>query len=192
MQRFEIVAVPGSGKTQLAQRCEELGVCALYEDYRANPYWRDACMGRLRSWYKTDITFLRQHVQQISALEERDQPFICDFSLIADRVFAESRLSLDELISYRRLYEERVSSVSPPASYIVLDIPTPKILENVKRRGRVEEQGMTGAHLDNLRLLLTDAIAREHFQSRTNVIRLDEAMLEDAAPAIVNAMTRSC
>ena len=108
--RYIVVEGPiGSGKTTLASRlAQRLNASTLLEDAASNPFLPQFYRDMRRHALPTQLFFLFQRVQQLSALKQPDlfaRPTVADFTLAKDPLFA--RLTLDdaEYQLYRRIYD---------------------------------------------------------------------------------------
>jgi len=144
----------GSGKTSLARRlAERLGAATILEDPAANPFLPLFYRDMRRHALPTQLFFLFQRVQQLEELRQPDlfgQPFVADFALAKDPLFA--RLTLDdaEYQLYMRIYEHVRPQAPVPDLVIYLQASVDTLVRRVKKRGNPIEAGIEEDYLRRL------------------------------------------
>ena len=144
----------GSGKTSLATRlAQKLGATAVLEDPRANPFLPLFYKDMKRHALPTQLFFLFQRVQQLEGLRQPDlfgKPYVADFALAKDPLFA--RLTLDdaEYQLYLRIYEHVKPQAPEPDVVIYLQASVDTLLWRVKKRGDAMERDIEEHYLRRL------------------------------------------
>jgi deoxyguanosine kinase len=144
----------GCGKTSLAIRlAQRLGATAVLEDPKANPFLPLFYRDMRRHALPTQLFFLFQRVQQLEALRQPDlfgHPYVADFALAKDPLFA--RLTLDdaEYQLYLRIYEHVKPQAPEPDLVIYLQASVETLLWRVKKRGDPMERDIEEHYLRRL------------------------------------------
>lgn len=144
----------GCGKTSLATRlARRLDATAVLEDPKANPFLALFYRDMRRHALSTQLFFLFQRVQQLEALRQPDlfgQPYVADFALAKDPLFA--RLTLDdaEYQLYLRIYEHVKPQAPEPDLVIYLQASVETLLWRVRKRGEPMERDIEEHYLRRL------------------------------------------
>lgn len=144
----------GVGKTSLARRlADRLRAQTLLEAPEANPFLERFYRDSARHAFTTQLHFLFQRLDQLRDLGRRelfDQPFVADFLLEKDALFASLTLSDDELDLYRRIYANLSVQAPVPDLVIYLDASPAALLTRIAERGRPMEVSISEAYLAQL------------------------------------------
>ena len=144
----------GCGKTSLATRlAERLGAATVLEDPKANPFLPLFYRDMKRHALPTQLFFLFQRVQQLEGLRQPDlfgKPYVADFALAKDPLFA--RLTLDdaEYQLYLRIYEHVKPQAPEPDLVIYLQASIETLLWRVRKRGEAMERDISEHYLRRL------------------------------------------
>jgi deoxyadenosine/deoxycytidine kinase len=144
----------GCGKTSLATRlAQRLGASTILEDSKANPFLPLFYRDMRRHALPTQLFFLFQRVQQLEELRQPDlfgKPYVADFSLAKDPLFA--RLTLDdaEYQLYLRIYEHVKPQAPDPDLVIYLQASVDTLFWRLKKRGDPMERDIEEHYLRRL------------------------------------------
>jgi deoxyadenosine/deoxycytidine kinase len=153
--KFIVVEGPiGVGKTSLVRRlCDSLSAQGVFEQATQNPFlerfYRNPRAGAL----PTQLYFLLQRSQQLSALKQADlfTPVrVADYLLEKDRLFARVTLDDDEYTLYEQLYAKLEIHAPQPDLVVYLQAPVDVLLERIARRGVEYEQYIDRGYLERL------------------------------------------
>jgi deoxyguanosine kinase len=138
--RIEVCGGIASGKTTFATLIEGAGVSAVYEDFRANPFFDLFYSDPQKYAFETELTFLLQHYSSVKVARKGGYTLICDFSLYLDLAYA--RVTLDERKqqAFRAVYDEALSDLSKPDLLVHLRCEAETELRRIRARGREVEQ----------------------------------------------------
>jgi len=159
--RFLVIEGPiGVGKTTLASKlADTLGAELILERADDNPFlerfYRNPRAGAL----PTQLYFLFQRAQQMSALKQQDlfAPLrIADYLLDKDRLFARTTLEDEEYRLYEQVQAKLAIDAPRPDLVVYLQAPVDVLLARIARRGIRYEQFIDRAYLERL----NDAYAR--------------------------------
>jgi len=153
--RHVVVEGPiGCGKTSLAGRlAQRLNATTILEDPQANPFLPLFYRDMRRYALPTQLFFLFQRVQQLEELRQPDlfgKPYVADFSLAKDPLFA--RLTLDdaEYQLYLRIYEHVKPQAPDPDLVIYLQASVDTLFWRLKKRGDPMERDIEEHYLRRL------------------------------------------
>jgi len=153
--KFIVVEGPiGVGKTSLARRlCTSLNAEAVLEQAAENPFlerfYRNPRAGAL----PTQLYFLFQRAQQLSALKQEDlfAPVrVGDYLLDKDRLFARVTLDDAEYALYEQVYTKLDIQPPKPDLVVYLQAPVDVLLERIAKRGINYEQHIERQYLERL------------------------------------------
>jgi deoxyguanosine kinase len=153
--KFIVVEGPiGVGKTSLARRlCSSLSAEAVLEQAAENPFlerfYRNPRAGAL----PTQLYFLFQRAQQLSALQQQDlfAPIrVGDYLLDKDRLFARVTLDDAEYALYEQVYTKLDIQPPKPDLVVYLQAPVDVLLERIAKRGINYEQHIERQYLERL------------------------------------------
>jgi deoxyguanosine kinase len=153
MHRF--IAVEGNigvGKTTLAQKIAcEYDRQLLLEQFEDNPFLPKFYENPQHYTFHTEVHFLLDRHRQIAEwtaqyLQYR-RPTVSDYMFDKSLVFAEANLPPDEFALYNRLFQSLFKQLPVPDLLVYLHAPVNHLLQNIKQRGRIYEQGMSPDYL---------------------------------------------
>jgi deoxyguanosine kinase len=153
--KFIVVEGPiGVGKTSLARRlCTSLNAEPVLEQAAENPFlerfYRNPRAGAL----PTQLYFLFQRAQQLSALKQQDlfAPIrVGDYLLDKDRLFARVTLDDAEYALYEQVYTKLDIQPPKPDLVVYLQAPVDVLLERIAKRGINYEQHIERQYLERL------------------------------------------
>lgn len=175
---IEICGVIASGKTTLANLLKRVGLSAVLEDFRANPFFELFYSDPVKFAFETEITFSLQHYNQIKVALEGASPFACDFSPVLDLAFADVTLRDSEKDTFLVVYQEVRRQLPAPALLVHLQCSPSVSLERIRARKRAPEKSITVEYLE----LLSNTLAHrvEEAASETKVVSIRSEELDFA------------
>ncbi len=148
--RTEIIGCIASGKTTLAERLEGAGFNCLYENFRANPFFKQFYDNPQQFSFETELAFLLQHYSQVRNANTSAEHLALDTSLLMDLAYANLNLEGEERAVFQTVYDHVLSVNKYPDFLIHIQCSAEESLKRVKGRNRPEEESM---HLDYLAAL---------------------------------------
>ena len=155
MQYIVIEGNIGAGKTTLASMLANCRNARLVlEQFADNPFLPKFYNDPQRYSFPLELSFLAERYKQLNA-EIREsslfQPLvIADYFFMKSLIFAQNTLAKDEFNLYRQIFEIIYGSIPKPNLYVYLHLPVPKLLENIKKRGRDYENTITSEYLERI------------------------------------------
>ena len=145
----------GAGKTTLAKMlASDLDAKLVLEQFSDNPFLPKFYNDPQRYSFPLELSFLAERYKQLNNELRTNNLFnpllIADYFFMKSLIFASNTLASDEYKLYRQIFEIIYSSVPLPNLYVYLHLPTHKLLDNIKKRGRDYEQSITSEYLDNI------------------------------------------
>ncbi len=147
----------GAGKTTLAQLlATHYGWDVLYEAVEGNPYLADFYHDMTRWSFNLQIYFLNSRFEQVQTIRESGRSIIQDRTIYEDAyIFAKNlydsgNMSPRDYETYRNLFDNMVGLVRPPDLMIYLRAELPKLVSQIKKRGRDFEQDISADYLQSL------------------------------------------
>jgi len=145
----------GAGKTTLAKMiAEEYNAKLILEQFADNPFLPKFYNDPDRYSFPLELSFLAERYQQLNRdLTSRDlfKPFnIADYYFMKSLIFAKATLKQDEYNLYRQIFNIIYQSIPKPDLYVYLHVDIKKLLENIFKRGRDYEKGISEEYLKNL------------------------------------------
>ncbi len=147
----------GAGKTTLAaQLAKHFGWEVLYEAVDGNPYLSDF-YGDMPRWaFHLQIYFLKSRFEQVLEIMQNNKRIIQDRTIYEDAyIFAKNLyesgiMTENDYDTYCNLFRIMMSMVKPPDLMIYLKADLPKLLAQIKKRGRDFESNMSEQYLSDL------------------------------------------
>ncbi|AWI24716.1 2-amino-4-hydroxy-6-hydroxymethyldihydropteridine diphosphokinase [Flavobacterium pallidum] len=178
LDRFNYIAIEGNigaGKTTLACKiAEDFNAKTVLERFADNPFLPKFYKDQPRYAFPLEMSFLADRYQQLSddlAQFDLFKDFIvADYHIFKSLIFAKVTLSDDEYRLYRKLFEIIYKEMPKPDLYIYLYQNTPRLLENIKKRGRSYEQEIPAEYLDSINRGYLDYIKS---QTGLNILVID-------------------
>lgn len=178
LDSFNYIAIEGNigaGKTTLACKiAEDFNAKTVLERFADNPFLPKFYKDQPRYAFPLEMSFLADRYQQLSddlAQFDLFKDFIvADYHIFKSLIFAKVTLSEDEYRLYRKLFEIIYKEMPKPDLYIYLYQNTPRLLENIKKRGRSYEQEIPAEYLDSINRGYLDYIKS---QTGLNILVID-------------------
>lgn len=146
----------GSGKTSLAQKlAADLNANTFLERFAENPFLPKFYDDPKRYAFPLEMSFLadrfKQQREQLEQLDLFQQATVADYNVHKSLIFAQFTLSEEEYTLYRNLFYIMMREVQKPDVYVLLKQTTPRLLDQIKKRGRSYERNIDAAYLDRVR-----------------------------------------
>jgi len=156
--KYNYIAIEGNigaGKTTLSNLiAEDFNAKIILERFADNPFLPKYYADMERYAFPLEMSFLADRYQQLSDDLAQFDLFknfiISDYYIFKSLIFAQVSLSKEEYALYRRMFDIMYKEISKPDLYIYLYQETPRLLENIKKRGREYEQNIAPDYLDNI------------------------------------------
>jgi len=155
----------GSGKTTLATKLsKEFKAHLLLEQFSDNPFLPKFYEDPDQNAFPLELFFMAERYHQLKRQKEQDlfQPLtISDYSFMKSKLFAQNNLHSDEQQLFNRLFEIMFSSLSVPDLLIYLYADISRLQQNIKKRGRTFEQGISDVYLQNIQNRYLDYLRKQ-------------------------------
>ncbi|PHQ56139.1 MAG: 2-amino-4-hydroxy-6-hydroxymethyldihydropteridine diphosphokinase [Lutibacter sp.] len=157
-EKFNYIAIEGNigaGKTTLTNLiAEDFNAKIILERFADNPFLPKFYDDNERYAFPLEMSFLADRYQQLSddlAQFDLFKNFIVsDYYIFKSLIFAQVTLQKDEFFLYRKMFDIMYKEISKPDLYIYLYQETPRLIENIKKRGRDYEQNIAPEYLDKI------------------------------------------
>ena len=183
LRQFNRICVEGTigcGKTSLAKRiAEDLQAKLFLERFAENPFLPKFYDDADRYAFPLEMSFLADRFKQQRELSEQlnlfGQGVVSDYEVHKSLIFTQFTLSSEEFALYRTIFYNMMPDVQKPDLYILLKQTTPRILANIKKRGRSYERTIDAEYLDKVRQGYQD-FKRSH--PDWNIVEIDLSELD--------------
>jgi deoxyguanosine kinase len=149
-----VEGVIGAGKTTLASAlAERLNARLVLENFSDNPFLGKFYQDQRRYAFRTQLFFLLERYMQLVELNQKDlfhKYIVSDYIFEKDKIFAYLNLSDEELKIYESIVEGLEKNILNPDLVIYLQCSTEKLMDNITRRNREIERGISFEYIDNL------------------------------------------
>ena len=149
-----IEGVIGAGKTTLCTMLgETLTGKVVLEKFEENPFLKDFYRDQERYAFQTQIFFLLTRYKQQQELFQADlfhRFLVTDYIFEKDKIFAYLNLQDEELKLYETLVGTIERNVPTPDLVVYLQSSVPRLMQNIKRRGRSYETDMSEQYIKEL------------------------------------------
>ena len=157
-EKYNYIAIEGNigaGKTTLANMiAEDFNAKIILERFADNPFLPKFYEDNERYAFPLEMSFLADRYQQLSDDLVQFDLFknfiISDYYIFKSLIFAQVTLQKEEYFLYRKMFDIMYKEISKPNLHIYLYQETPRLLENIKKRGRDYEQNITPEYLDKI------------------------------------------
>jgi len=157
-EKFNYIAIEGNigaGKTTLTNMiAEDFNAKIILERFADNPFLPKFYEDKERYAFPLEMSFLADRYQQLSddlAQFDLFKNFIVsDYYIFKSLIFAQVTLLKEEYFLYRKMFDIMYKEISKPDLYIYLYQETPRLIENIKKRGRDYEQNISPEYLDKI------------------------------------------
>lgn len=178
LNQFNYVAFEGNigaGKTTLVHKiAEDFNGKTVLERFADNPFLPKFYKDQNRYAFPLEMSFLADRYQQLAddlAQFDLFKDFIvADYHIFKSLIFAKITLAEDEYRLYRNLFDIIYKEMPKPDLYIYLYQNTDRLLQNIKKRGRVYEQNIEAAYLEKINIGYLEYIKS---QTDLNVLIID-------------------
>ncbi|WP_343705512.1 2-amino-4-hydroxy-6-hydroxymethyldihydropteridine diphosphokinase [Flavobacterium sp.] len=165
----------GAGKTTLVHKiAEDFNGKTVLERFADNPFLPKFYKDQSRYAFPLEMSFLADRYQQLAddlAQFDLFKDFIvADYHIFKSLIFAKITLAEDEYRLYRNLFDIIYKEMPKPDLYIYLYQNTDRLLQNIKKRGRVYEQNIESAYLEKINIGYLEYIKS---QTDLNVLIID-------------------
>ena len=169
IEKYNYVAIEGnigSGKTSLSNlMSDEFNAKIVLERFADNPFLPKFYDDQERFAFPLEMSFLADRYQQLTddlAQFDLFKNFIVsDYYIFKSLIFAQVTLQKDEYALYRKMFDIMYKEISKPDLYIYLYQNTDRLLENIKKRGRIYEQNIEASYLQKIHVGYTNFIKTE-------------------------------
>ncbi len=169
----------GSGKTTLTRMLSEhYGWVPKYEAVTYNPYLEDYYKDIQRWSFNLEVYFLTQRFKDLLDIACSDETVIQDRTLMEGvSIFVENNRDLGNISerdynSYMQLFGVMMRMVKMPDLLIYLRCSVPHLVEQIQKRGRDYEQGMSLEYLGGLNTRYEKWVSE--YKGRIIVINADD------------------
>ena len=157
-EKYNYIAIEGNigaGKTSLTKLiADNFNAKIVLERFADNPFLPKFYEDKERYAFPLEMSFLADRYQQLSddlAQFDLFKNFIVsDYYIFKSLIFAQITLQKDEFFLYRKMFDIMYKEISKPDLYIYLYQSTPRLIENIKKRGRDYEQNIAPEYLDKI------------------------------------------
>ncbi|WP_247235193.1 deoxynucleoside kinase [Telluribacter sp. SYSU D00476] len=148
----------GAGKTTLTQMLgEHYGWEALFEAVEGNPYLADFYKDMERWAFNLQIYFLNSRFAQVQRIRSltysttiQDRTIYEDAFIFAKNLYDSGIMAKRDFDTYLMLFDTIIKAVQPPDLMIYLKADIPKLVRQIKKRGRDFEADISVDYLQNL------------------------------------------
>ena len=157
-EKYNYIAIEGNigaGKTTLTNMiAEDFNAKKVLERFADNPFLPKFYQDNERYAFPLEMSFLADRYSQLTddlAQFDLFKNFIVsDYYIFKSLIFAQVTLQKEEYFLYRKMFDIMYKEITKPDLYIYLYQNTPRLLENIKNRGRDYEQNITPEYLDKI------------------------------------------
>ena len=178
LQFLSIEGNIGAGKTTLTKMiAEDFNAKLVLERFADNPFLPKFYEDQSRYAFPLEMSFLADRYQQFTDDTSQFDLFknfmVSDYDIFKSLIFAKVTLQKEEFELYKKVFNFMYKEVKKPDIYVYLYQSTERLLENIKKRGREYEQGITAEYLDKINRGYLDFI-KSHPQQATLLIDLGD------------------
>lgn len=140
----------GSGKTSLVKKIsEDFGLVSVLESFEDNPFIADFYQNPDYHAFALEMYFLLERIEQLRVLNDSDK-YISDYHLEKCLLFAQQTLSSSEYNLFLKTFNNLSINTKKIDTYIYLDQPIDKLLQQIKKRNRSFETNISPDYLEKI------------------------------------------
>ncbi len=181
LSRFQYLTIEGNigaGKTSLAQIISrEFNAKLILERFADNPFLPKFYEDMERYAFPLEMSFLADRYQylqdEIAQFDLFKDFVVSDYDVYKSMIFAQVTLSKEELALYKKVFNLMYRNIAKPGMYVYLYQSTDRLLEHIKKRGRVFEQKIPVSYLDAINKGYLQFIKSQP-KNKTKIIDLSE------------------
>jgi deoxyadenosine/deoxycytidine kinase len=151
----------GAGKTTLAEKlANHYGWEVYYEAVDGNPYLAPFYDDMEKWSFHLQVFFLNSRFEQVLRIKNQEEKTIIqdrtiyeDAYIFAQNLYESGYLNETDFRTYRSLFETIMQAITPPDLMIYLKADIPKLLYQIKKRGRTYESSIDPGYLVSLNRL---------------------------------------
>lgn len=145
----------GAGKTSLARRIAgDFHTKLILEQFEENSFLPKFYKDPSKYAFPLELSFLSERYEQLKTELLRPDLFyhtyIADYFIHKSYIFARKNLSDDTLLLYKKLFDIIIENLPKPDLVVYLFLNTQKLLNNIRKRGRIYEQEISASYLENI------------------------------------------
>ena len=164
----------GAGKTSLSKLlAEDLGAKLVLEEFTENMFLPKFYENPERYAFPVELSFLSERFSQLKRELNTADLFspniISDYFISKCQIFAKNNLSKDEYDLFMKMYEIVEATCPKPDLMVYLYLDVEDLYDNIRKRGRSYEQGITNEYLLNIQNQYLEYI-RQHEDMRVLMI----------------------
>jgi len=154
IRHIAIEGVIGAGKTALVEMLgQRLGAKVILERFEENPFLPKFYEDPDRYAFQTQLFFLLNRYKEQQQLFQADlfhRFLVTDYIFEKDKIFAYLTLEDDELRLYESVLNSIEHSVPTPDLVVYLQCSVPRLMQNIRQRGRQIERNMSEQYIRDL------------------------------------------
>jgi len=169
----------GSGKTTLTELlARHYGWTPRFETVEANPYLEDYYKDISRWALNMEVFFLKERFRDLLEIAREDRTIVQDRSIFEGvYVFAANNRAMGNMTeldfeTYMELFENMMMVAKMPDLMIYLRASVPHLVQNIQKRGRDYEQGLSIEYLRGLNERYEEFVFHK-YKGRLLVIEVD-------------------
>ena len=168
----------GAGKSTLAKKiADDFNAKLVLERFADNAFLPKFYEDQSRYAFPLEMSFLADRYQQFTDDTTQFDLFknfmVSDYDIFKSLIFAKVTLQKEEFELYKKVFNFMYKEVRKPDIYVYLYQRTDRLLDNIKKRGRDYEQGISSNYLDKINRGYLDFI-KSHPQQTTLLIDLGD------------------
>ena len=133
---------------------DDLNAKLVLERFAENPFLPNFYKDQARYAFPLEMSFLADRYQQFSDDTSQYDLFknfmVSDYDIFKSLIFAGITLQKAEYALYKKVFNFMYKEVKKPRIYVYLYQTTERLLDNIKKRGRDYEQGITAEYLTSI------------------------------------------
>lgn len=198
----------GAGKTTLSKMiAKEYNAKLILEQFADNPFLPKFYKDPDKYSFQLELSFLAERYQQLNHdLTSRDlfKTFtVADYYFMKSLIFARSTLKEDEYNLYRQIFNIIYKSIPKPDLYVYLHVDVKNLKQNISRRGRDYEKGISEDYLlklqegyfdffrqqNDIKYLVIDSNSLDFVQNQGDYAKIKELIFSKDYSVGINRIT---
>ncbi len=141
----------GSGKTSLVKKlASEYNAKIILEEFEENPFLSTFLENQTTNNLAVELQFLMDRFHQLNNIANQNSLVFSDYFIEKSLIFSKANLNAYEKKLFDDYFNIMFERITKPDLLVYLSVNTERLLNNIKKRGRIYEQTISSDYLTKI------------------------------------------